>query len=166
MKWWPLVKIVSNDIGEGWNLLLGLKLGWGIQIWPLFLPLTSSSLIIHEMMTPCQNVVKQHQRGLKRSTRTKMEMGNSNMTTAFTRDIIFVNYSYRTKMIMENSYIAIPNKPSYLWNYTYIHIHIHKSKWEANENQSRYLCAPSFDWYSNQQGNHTVAECLICSWSK
>ena len=45
------------------------------------------------MMTACQNSVKQHQKLLKLTTMTNIGMGNSNMTTISTFDIIFINYS-------------------------------------------------------------------------
>ena len=42
-----------------------LILGQGIQIWHSFLKLTTSSLIIHKMMTSCHLLVKQGQKILK-----------------------------------------------------------------------------------------------------
>ena len=45
-----------------------LILGQGIQIWPFFFKLTTFSLIIHRMMTPCHLLVKQGQKILKIGT--------------------------------------------------------------------------------------------------
>ena len=58
-----------------------------------FFEVTSISLIIHKMMTPCQKRVKQHGRGLYFTIRPINKVGNSNIRTIFTIDIIFINYS-------------------------------------------------------------------------
>ena len=55
---------------------------------------TSISLIIHKMVTPCQNLVKQHSRRLKLIMETIIWMRSSIITTIFTLDIILINYSW------------------------------------------------------------------------
>ena len=59
-----------------------------------FFEVTSISLIIHNVMTFCQKRVKQHGEELAFGTRTINGMKNSNITTNFTVDIIFINYSW------------------------------------------------------------------------
>ena len=59
----------------------------------LYFEVTSNSLIIHEMMTACQNYVKQPVRRLKIIFGTIIGMGNSNMQSIFILDVIFINYA-------------------------------------------------------------------------
>ena len=59
----------------------------------LILEVTHISLIMHGMMTGCQNPVKQLQKRLKVTPVTIFRTGNSNMIPIFTLDVLLINYS-------------------------------------------------------------------------
>ena len=84
----------QTNIRKFWKCAPRVILFRGIEIWHSFLKLMKSSLIIHEIMTWCHFHVKQSQTIVKIGTQGNYGPGNSNMTSIFQIEEVFINYSW------------------------------------------------------------------------